>query len=145
MLPFKLIFIDTIASRIEQCQYVGMSSSTDLCCPPLLTATIDEQQASELATALKALADPARLRLVSIIANAPDGEACACDLAVPLERSQPTVSHHLSQLVKAGVLEREQRGKWAWFRVRTERLTALCNALGAMSCEPAVVPTPARS
>jgi ArsR family transcriptional regulator, arsenate/arsenite/antimonite-responsive transcriptional repressor len=105
-------------------------AADELCCPPLLTAPLAEDDAHVLAAVLKALADPARLRLVSIIASAPGGEACACDLAAPLGRSQPTVSHHLSQLVAAGILEREQRGKWAWFRVRTERLAALCDALG---------------
>ena len=100
-----------------------------LCCPPLLAAPLDEHDAVELAGVLKALADPVRLRLVSMIAAAPAGEVCACDLATPLGRSQPTVSHHLSQLVAAGILDREQRGRWAWFRVRPAGLGAVCAAL----------------
>jgi ArsR family transcriptional regulator, arsenate/arsenite/antimonite-responsive transcriptional repressor len=106
-------------------------SPDDRCCPQVLAAPLDEAAATELATLLKALADPARLRLVSIIAAAPEGEACACDLAEPLGRSQPTVSHHLSQLVRAGILEREQRGRWAWFRVDHARLAEAARALGA--------------
>ncbi len=98
------------------------------CCPPLRDP-LDESAAVELATLLKALADPARLRLLSIIGSADDGWACACDLHEPLGRTQPTVSHHLSTLVKAGLLEREQRGKWAWFRVRTDRLAEVRSAL----------------
>jgi ArsR family transcriptional regulator, arsenate/arsenite/antimonite-responsive transcriptional repressor len=98
-------------------------------CPLLLAAPLSEAEASELADVLKALADPARLRLLSIIASSPDGEACACNLADPVGRSQPTVSHHLSQLVRAGILEREQRGKWAWFRVSTETMASICAAL----------------
>ena len=82
-----------------------------------------------MALVLKTLADPVRLRLVSIIGTAPAGEACACDLPELVDRSQPTVSHHLGQLVKAGILEREQRGKWAWFRINGERLEAVCRAL----------------
>lgn len=100
-----------------------------LCCAPLLRSALDEAQASELAEVLKALADPVRLRLVSIIATAESGEVCACDLPELVDRSQPTVSHHLSLLVRAGVLEREQRGKWAWFRVRRDQLAALSDAL----------------
>jgi ArsR family transcriptional regulator len=91
---------------------------------------LDEQEAVQLATVLKALADPVRLRLVSLIAGAPTGEICACDLPELLNRSQPTVSHHLSQLVGAGLLDREQRGKWAWFRLRPDRLAAVRAALG---------------
>ena len=102
---------------------------TTLCCPPLLAAPLDEHDAVELAGVLKALADPVRLRLVSMIAAAPAGEVCACDLAAPLGRSQPTVSHHLSQLVAAGILDREQRGRWAWFRVRPDGIAAVRAAL----------------
>jgi ArsR family transcriptional regulator len=101
-----------------------------LCCPPVTAGRLDEAAAAELAAVLKALADPVRLRLVSILAAAPVGEVCACDLPVLLDRSQPTVSHHLSQLVRAGLVDREQRGKWAWFRLRPERLAALRAALG---------------
>ena len=71
-----------------------------------------------------------RLRLLSLIAIAEDREVCACDLPAQLGRSQPTISHHLTQLVKAGLIEREQRGKWAWFRVRRKRLASLRAALG---------------
>ena len=101
----------------------------NLCCGPILTDPLDEEGAAELAVLLKALADPVRLRLVSLISSAPAGELCACDLPALVGRSQPTVSHHLGQLVKAGVLNREQRGKWAWFTVRPSRLTELADAL----------------
>lgn len=108
----------------------------DACCPPLLAEALDEVAAADLAAVLKALADPARVRLVSIIATAATGEVCACDLPAMLNRSQPTVSHHLSQLVRAGILQREQRGKWAWFRLRPERLAALAAALAPAATTP---------
>ncbi|MGH9287206.1 MAG: metalloregulator ArsR/SmtB family transcription factor [Acidimicrobiales bacterium] len=101
-----------------------------LCCPPVTAGRLDERDAVQLAAVLKALADPVRLRLVSLIAGAPSGEICACDLPGLLDRSQPTVSHPLSQLVGAGLLDREQRGKWAWFRLRPDRLAAVRAALG---------------
>lgn len=102
-----------------------------LCCAPILENALDEEQAQELARLLKVLADPVRLRLVSLISSTPGGELCACDLPDLVDRSQPTVSHHLSQLVDAGVLEREQRGKWAWFRVLPTRVTEIAGALAA--------------
>jgi ArsR family transcriptional regulator len=95
----------------------------------LLRSALDEAQATELADVLRALADPVRLRLVSIIGTTESGEVCACDLPALVDRSQPTVSHHLSLLVRAGVLDREQRGKWAWFRLRRDRLAAVGEAL----------------
>lgn len=100
------------------------------CCPPVLAQQLDEDAAVELAAVLKALADPVRLRLVSVIASASPGEVCACDLPALLGRAQPTVSHHLTQLVRAGLLQREQRGKWAWFRIRPEGFAAVRAALG---------------
>lgn len=78
-------------------------------------------EAATRARLFRALADPVRLRLLSVIASAPAGEVCACDLTEPVGRSQATVSHHLSILVRAGLIAREQRGKWAWFRVADER------------------------
>lgn len=102
---------------------------TPECCPPLFGGDLDEGDAAELAAVLKALADPVRLRIVNRIADAPDREICACDLPDVLDRSQPTVSHHLSQLVAASVLHREQRGKWAWFRLRDDRLADIIRAL----------------
>lgn len=106
-----------------------LTTVLDSCCGTPSGEALTEASAETLATALKALADPVRLRLVSIIATSPDGEVCACDLPAWLDRSQPTVSHHLSILVDAGVLTREQRGKWAWFRLRTERLAELSAVL----------------
>ena len=98
------------------------------CCPPLLGPVLDDDAAVELAATLKALADPVRLKLLNLIASS--GEACACDLPDLLDRTQPTVSHHLSILVKAGLLEREQRGKWAWFQLNQDRLESVRSALG---------------
>ena len=102
----------------------------DACCTPLTAAVLDEDQAADLAAVLKALADPVRLRLVSIIASAPTGEVCACDLPSLLDRAQPTVSHHLTQLTRAGLINREQRGKWAWFSIRPDGFAAIRAALG---------------
>lgn len=110
--------------------FVEVLPATTLCCAPLTAAPLDEDTAVELAAVLKALADPVRLRLFSVIASAPTGEVCACDLPAVLDRSQPTVSHHLTQLTRAGLVEREQRGKWAWFRLRPEGLAAVRRVLG---------------
>jgi ArsR family transcriptional regulator len=101
----------------------------DNCCGPVLTEPLDTTRADELAAAFKLLADPTRLRILSLIANAAAGEMCACDLPVLTGKSQPTVSHHLSLLTDAGFLTREQRGKWAWFRVESPRLDVLRDAL----------------
>lgn len=112
---------------------MAMTDATRLeCCPPLLGPTLDDDAAAELAATLKALADPVRLKLINLIAEA--GEVCACDLPALLDRKQPTISHHLSILAKAGLLEREQRGKWAWFRFNRARLANVCEALGMPNC-----------
>ena len=99
------------------------------CCEPVLQEPIGTDEAEELANAFKLLADPIRLRILSLIANAPNGELCACDLPAVIGRSQPTVSHHLSLLAESGLLTREQRGKWAWFRAEPERIAVLRDAL----------------
>ncbi len=94
-------------------------------CSPLSEAPLAAADAEQLAGALKVLADPARLRLLSLIQAQHGGEACACHLQEPLGLSQPTVSHHLRVLTDAGLLRREQRGRWAYFRVVPEPLAAL--------------------
>jgi ArsR family transcriptional regulator, arsenate/arsenite/antimonite-responsive transcriptional repressor len=99
-------------------------------CPPLLQEPIDPAQAERMAAALRVLADPARLRLLSLIQAQPDAEACVCHLTEPLGLTQPTVSHHLKVLLQAGLVEREQRGSWAFFRVLPEPLAALRALLG---------------
>ena len=94
-------------------------------CPPLLAGPLDGAAAEDLAAALRVLADPARLRLLSLIQAQPTGEACVCNLTAPLGLSQPTVSHHLKVLLQAGLVEREQRGSWAYFRVVPGQVRAL--------------------
>ena len=101
----------------------------EACCVPLLAAPLGEGDAAELAAAFKALADPVRLRLLSLIAAAPDGQACSCDLEGPVAKSQPTVSHHLAVLAEAGLITKEKAGRWVMCRVVPERLAALRNAL----------------
>jgi ArsR family transcriptional regulator len=100
-------------------------------CPSLLEGPLGPAAAVELATAFAALADPARLRLLSLIAAQPTGQVCACDLVAPLGKSQPTVSHHLKVLYEAGLVDRQRRGTWVWYRVVPARLAALAVALGA--------------
>lgn len=106
-----------------------MTEAMEACCSPVTASLLGEDEADELAGLFKVLADPARLRLLSMVATAEGGEACACDLVEPLGRSQPTVSHHLSLLVDAGLLTREKRGRWAWYRVVPARLSMLRDVL----------------
>ena len=125
--------VDAILSGdIDGCQYafVQTIATVTASCPPLLQEPIDSRQAERLATALKVLADPARLRLISLIQAQPGNEACVCHLTEPLGLSQPTVSHHLKVLLQAGLVERDQRGSWAYFRVLPGPLAALRELLG---------------
>jgi ArsR family transcriptional regulator len=103
------------------------------CCAPLGAPTLTEEEASATAELFKALADPARVRIVNLLATS-DGPVCACELYEPLGLSQPTVSHHLKKLTDAGLLEREQRGKWAYFSLKrdsVEKLAAVADLKGA--------------
>lgn len=97
------------------------------CCAPLLAAPLAVDEAEALAAAFAALADPVRLRLLSLVADA--GEICSCDLQEPLGKSQPTVSHHTKALAEAGLIVGEKRGRWVWWSVVPERLDQLRNAL----------------
>jgi len=101
------------------------------CCSPITRETVSAADAERIAFTLKALADPARIRLLSIIAAHEDGEACVCDLTAPLELSQPTVSHHLKLLVEAGFLEREKRGTWAYYRLVPGAIDSIAALIGA--------------
>jgi ArsR family transcriptional regulator len=99
------------------------------CCAPLVRAPLSAGDAVTLAATLKAIAEPARLRLLSMVAAHEGGEACVCDLTEPLGLSQPTVSHHLKVLVDAGLLTREKRGVWAYFTLVPGALDALAAVL----------------
>ncbi len=99
-----------------------------VCCGSLVESPLDEAAAAELARVLGALADPVRIRLLSIVAA--QGEVCSCDLETPLARTQPTISHHTRILAEAGLLEGEKRGRWVWWHVNPARLAAIRRALG---------------
>jgi ArsR family transcriptional regulator len=104
------------------------------CCPPVLEAPLGESDATELAQAFAALADPIRLRLLNLVATA--GEVCSCELMAPLGRSQPTVSHHTKVLADAGLITGEKRGRWVWWSIVPERVAEVRDALAS--------PVPAR-
>ena len=106
-----------------------VATDAELCCAPLTSENIDADQAELLARTFKALADPARVRLVSIIAAAEGHEACVCDLTEPLGLSQPTVSHHLKILTDAGLLTRAKRGTWVYYSVVPGALDRLSKLL----------------
>jgi ArsR family transcriptional regulator, arsenate/arsenite/antimonite-responsive transcriptional repressor len=99
------------------------------CCPPLVGSVLSESEAERLAQALRVIADPARLRLVSLVAASDGGESCVCDLTDRLDLGQPTVSHHLRVLTDAGILRRERRGRWAYYRIEPEPLELLRGAI----------------
>ena len=101
------------------------------CCAPLSQGALSPEQAGQVAPLLKALADPVRLRLMSLVASHPGGEACVCDLAGEFDLSQPTISHHLKVLHDSGLLDREKRGVWVYYRARTEALASLAALIGS--------------
>ena len=101
----------------------------DACCPAVLSAPLSDERAAALAADFAVLGDPVRLRLLSLIVSAPAGQACVCELVEPLDRSQPTVSHHLKILVDAGLIVGDKRGRWVWYRPVPERLAQLRGAL----------------
>ena len=99
------------------------------CCSTVTGGVLEADEAQRLARMFKALGDPTRVRLLSLIAAQPEREACICDLTEPVGLSQPTVSHHMKQLVDAGLVVREQRGRWAFYRVVDDTLAGLSGAL----------------
>ena len=124
-----LAFLPTASTAVNIVCTVKPFATITAGCAPLLEEEIGDTDAQRLAALLKVLAEPARLRLLSLIQAQPDGEACVCHLTTPLGLSQPTVSHHLKVLLDAGLVERDQRGSWAYFRVRPEPLAAIRNLL----------------
>jgi ArsR family transcriptional regulator, arsenate/arsenite/antimonite-responsive transcriptional repressor len=100
------------------------------CCPPLSREPLSREQAEQVAPLLKALADPVRLRLMSLVASHPGGEACVCDLTGEFDLSQPTISHHLKVLHDSGLLDRQKRGVWVYYRARTQTLASLGTLIG---------------
>ena len=108
-------------------------ADTAACCPPLSREPLSAEQAAQIAPLLKALAEPVRLRLMSLIASHPGGEACVCDLNEAFDLTQPTISHHLRVLHEAGLLDREKRGVWVYYRARTQALASLGTLIGTSS------------
>ncbi|MGW1132332.1 ArsR/SmtB family transcription factor [Streptomyces griseoluteus] len=115
---------------------LGRSDDAGACCPGLLAAPLDEGQAVELAKVFKALGDPVRLRLLSMIASRAGGEVCVCDLTPAFELSQPTISHHLKLLRQAGLIDCERRGTWVYYWLVPEMTDRLAGILTRPAGEP---------
>jgi ArsR family transcriptional regulator len=126
---------NTAAPAAEPRPYPGSLLGV-ACCTPVTAAPLDAPAADRLAVIFKALADPARLRLLSLIAAHPGGEACVCELTEPLGLSQPTVSHHLKVLTDTGLLGRDKRGVWAYYRLIPDALPTLAHLLTAGPASP---------
>ena len=105
-------------------------AETAACCSPLSGGPLSREQAEQVAPLLKALADPVRLRLMSLVASRVGGEACVCDLNDAFDLSQPTISHHLKVLHEAGLVDRDKRGVWVYYRVRPQALASLGALIG---------------
>jgi len=103
--------------------------AADVCCPSVLASTLAPGDAAQLALGFTALADPVRLRVLSMLAASPAGEVCVCEFVAPLGKSQPTVSHHLKILAEADLVHGERRGKWVWYSLNRERLAFLRAAI----------------
>jgi ArsR family transcriptional regulator len=132
---------DPFASDIDTCEHRCVSKSSlpvlnnaDVlaCCTPLSREPMSEEQAHTVAPLLKALADPVRLRLMSMVLSHEGGEACVCDLTPAFDLSQPTISHHLKVLHESGLLNREKRGVWVYYQARPEAMEAMVNLFAAV-------------
>ncbi|WP_188042701.1 ArsR/SmtB family transcription factor [Changpingibacter yushuensis] len=108
----------------------SLAPTNATCCEALTVEAVSPAHAERVARVFKVLGDPTRVMLLSLIATSPEGEACICDLTGPVGLSQPTVSHHMKQLSDAGLVTREQRGKWAYFRAMPGAIDEITNALG---------------
>src|SRR6202167_5877182 len=108
-------------------------AETAACCSPLAAEPMTTEQAEQVAPLLKALADPVRLRLMSLVASRAGGEACVCDLNDAFDLSQPTISHHMKVLHEAGLVDRDKRGVWVYYRSRPQALTSIGTPIG---CPP---------
>ena len=106
-------------------------AETAACCSPLTAEPLTMEQAAQVAPLLKALADPVRLRLLSLVASHQGGEACICDLNEAFELSQPTISHHMKVLHEAGLVDRDKRGVWVYYKIRSQALASLGTLLGS--------------
>jgi len=105
-------------------------AETAACCAPLSAQPLSMEQAGQVAPLLKALSDPVRLRLMSLVASRAGGEACVCDLNDAFDLSQPTISHHLKVLYEAGLVDRDKRGVWVYYRARPQALASLGALIG---------------
>ena len=128
--------IATLPSDFDLCQYLSVSKSVMelpliqpdsalACCAPLAREPMTAEQAEQVSGLLKAIADPVRLRLMSMVLSHDGGEACVCDLTPAFDLSQPTISHHLKVLHESGLLEREKRGVWVYYKAKPEALAAM--------------------
>ena len=117
--------IDTCQDRWVPIKASAVLSEEPLCCAPLVTAPLDVREADELSGVFRALADPVRLRLLSLIGAHAGGEACVCELTEAFDLTQPTISHHLRVLREAGLIDAERRGTWVYHRVRPGKLERL--------------------
>ena len=135
------VYVQTFAQDIDICQYLRMSKSlleltpvqTVACCSPLTQEPLSAETADRIAPLVKSLADPVRLRLLSLVAAHDGGEACVCDLNDAFDLSQPTISHHLKVLHEAGLLDRDKRGVWVYYRVNATALADLGSLLGGVA------------
>jgi ArsR family transcriptional regulator len=105
-------------------------AETAACCSPLTAEPLTMEQAEQIVPMLKALADPVRLRLLSLVASHEGGEACICELNDAFELSQPTISHHMKVLYEAGLVDRDKRGVWVYYRIRSQALASLGTLIG---------------
>jgi ArsR family transcriptional regulator len=127
-----------LATDIDKCQYSQVSKSlielspveSAACCPPLTREPMPPEQAEQVAEVFKALADPVRLRLLSLVLSHQGGEACVCDLNEAFDLSQPTISHHLKVLHACGLLTREKRGVWVYYQARPDAMAAIASLVG---------------
>jgi ArsR family transcriptional regulator len=131
------------AVELDGCQYrqvakqrIELPVISDGCCAPLVAAPLSAEQAVDLAKAFKALGDPVRLRLLSLITSA-EGESCVCDLTAAFDLTGPTISHHLKVLREAGLVDSERRGTWVYYRPRVKDLGQLSTLLAAPGLAPA--------